>query len=179
MGGGATIRVGPAHLGLAIYQDGIGLRGGEFLSTRRWEWPDLDYGGTGDAFIFLPSPDGPVYGDDSFVGWETLSHPIADSRVVAALRGKEYDARGVCPFVLIPETYPESVRKYPSYFFTQMDLVVAVGYGVRVGFNPGELLDFALGWVGIDIYGDDLESRALKYRKEKARQQAESQPAVE
>lgn len=27
--------------------------------------------------------------------------------------------------------------------------------GVRLGFSPGELLDFALGWFGLDIAGDD------------------------
>lgn len=26
--------------------------------------------------------------------------------------------------------------------------------------NPGELADFALGWFGVDIYGDDTESRS-------------------
>ena len=28
------------------------------------------------------------------------------------------------------------------------------------GVNPGELADFALGWFGVDIYGDDTESRS-------------------
>lgn len=35
---------------------------------------------------------------------------------------------------------------------------VALGAGVEVGFHPGEFVDFMLGFVGIDIFGDDLES---------------------
>ena len=35
-------------------------------------------------------------------------------------------------------------------------------FSMTVGVNPGELADFASGWLGIDIYGDDLESRVVK-----------------
>jgi hypothetical protein len=30
---------------------------------------------------------------------------------------------------------------------------------VRCGFNPGELLDFILGWTTIDIFKDDIAGR--------------------
>lgn len=33
--------------------------------------------------------------------------------------------------------------------------VMALFVGARVGISPGEILDFLLGWVGIDIAGDD------------------------
>ncbi|MCZ6690087.1 MAG: hypothetical protein O7H41_10820 [Planctomycetota bacterium] len=33
--------------------------------------------------------------------------------------------------------------------------------GVRVGFSPGEFLDFLLGWVGVDIAGDDEGSISI------------------
>ena len=26
---------------------------------------------------------------------------------------------------------------------------------MRLGFNPGELLDFVFGWLGADLFGDD------------------------
>ena len=29
--------------------------------------------------------------------------------------------------------------------------------GARVGFSPGEFVDFLLGWFGVDIAGDDRE----------------------
>jgi hypothetical protein len=35
--------------------------------------------------------------------------------------------------------------------------VFALILGARAGFSPGELLDFILGWVGIDIAEDDRE----------------------
>jgi len=42
-------------------------------------------------------------------------------------------------------------------YYTQLEVVIALGGSLRLGLNPGELLDFALGWVGLDIFGDDLE----------------------
>ena len=44
----------------------------------------------------------------------------------------------------------------PSYY-NQIEAVIGVGPSLRLGFNPGELLDFILGWTTIDIYKDDLE----------------------
>ena len=35
-------------------------------------------------------------------------------------------------------------------------------FSMTVGVNPGELADFASGWLGIEICGDDLESRVVK-----------------
>jgi len=35
-----------------------------------------------------------------------------------------------------------------------MEVVVGLGVSVRLGFNPGELFDFALGWFGLDLYHD-------------------------
>ena len=43
--------------------------------------------------------------------------------------------------------------------YTQMEVVVGLGGTLRLGFNPGELLDFILGWATIDIYNDDLEKQ--------------------
>ena len=38
---------------------------------------------------------------------------------------------------------------------TQCELAAGLGPTVRLGFNPGELVDFILGWTTLDIYGDD------------------------
>ncbi len=40
--------------------------------------------------------------------------------------------------------------------WTHLEVAAALGVGVRLGFNPGELLDFLLGFFGADLYGDDL-----------------------
>jgi hypothetical protein len=54
---------------------------------------------------------------------------------------------------------PHGEVKCPPSYFTQIEVTAGLGGGSRLGFNPGELLDFILGWVGFDIYGDDLASR--------------------
>ena len=58
----------------------------------------------------------------------------------------------------------------PSYYhYTQIEVAVGVGPSIRLGFNPGELLDFLLGWFTIDIYSDDLE-----WKKRKSNEREES-----
>ena len=85
------------------------------------------------------------------------------------------------PFVstnvqLWPESTARKFRRSPwapmPYF---MDVQVAAGLGrtVRLGFNPGELLDLVLGCANIDIYRDDLESNQ---RKEKAKSSEAASP---
>jgi len=40
--------------------------------------------------------------------------------------------------------------------YTDVNLVAAIGFGFRLGFNVGEFADFLLGWCGVDILKDDL-----------------------
>ena len=47
----------------------------------------------------------------------------------------------------------------PLYYYAQMEAVIGLGPSIRLGFNPGEVLDFVLGWFTIDIFNDDLEWR--------------------
>lgn len=43
-------------------------------------------------------------------------------------------------------------------YYTQCEVAVGTFFpSIRLGFNPGELLDFILGWTTIDIFRDDLE----------------------
>lgn len=42
-----------------------------------------------------------------------------------------------------------------AHYFTQLEVSIGLYGGVKIGFNPGELLDFLLGFIGIDIYNDD------------------------
>ena len=68
-----------------------------------------------------------------------------------AARGKHYDVTYV--LVGIPDygDAPPALRPY----YTEIEIAAAAWLGVRAGFNPGELVDFLLGWFGVDIYGDD------------------------
>ena len=44
----------------------------------------------------------------------------------------------------------------PSALNTQLEIAGGLIFTLRLGFNPGELLDFILGFSGIDIWHDDL-----------------------
>ena len=46
-------------------------------------------------------------------------------------------------------------------YFTQIEVAAGFGLVTRVGFNPGELLDFFLGFAGVDLYDDDVELKNL------------------
>jgi hypothetical protein len=70
-------------------------------------------------------------------------------------RGKNYNAWGYVPFVT---TGFEDTETNPAYF-TQIEVVGGFGLVLRLGFNPGELLDFVLGWATVDIYGDDSATK--------------------
>ncbi|MDT8390564.1 MAG: hypothetical protein RRC34_08670 [Lentisphaeria bacterium] len=65
-------------------------------------------------------------------------------------RGKSFSAKAPLPFL--------GLTRQPEYY-TQIEVVVGVLGSIRLGFNPGELLDFILGWTTLDIYGDELGKR--------------------
>jgi hypothetical protein len=54
---------------------------------------------------------------------------------------------------------------------TQVEFVGGVWFSFRVGFSPGELVDFILGWTTLDIFGGDTASR--KRTAESAQEPAE------
>ena len=56
-----------------------------------------------------------------------------------------------CPFWTPPP--PESPN--PARW-TQIEVAIGLIGDVRLGFNPGELLDLLLGFFGADLYGDDI-----------------------
>ena len=45
-------------------------------------------------------------------------------------------------------------RVAPRY--TQVEVAIGMWFGLRLGMNPGELIDFLAGWAGLDLYGDDV-----------------------
>ena len=138
LGVGAKARVGPFQTGLLAESDGIGLRGGMF--------PDVS--DNRESFVFPRTVDLQLIavGDESFDSNNELT----------AQRHKDFRANSVRP-LFFHRTIHESC---PSYY-TQLDAVVALGPSIRLGFNPGELLDFLLGWGNVDIYKDDLASQKM------------------
>ena len=141
---GVTAKAGPIHTGLGFDIDLYGLRGGEFGS-------------------FVP---------DSKT--DTLLPPSCDAAaIVAAIgtfgphksrawaRGKTYsspylETGELFPFLDLPWDFEAECHPLIDPQWTQIDLSVGLIASVRVGFNPGELLDFLIGIAGFDLYNDDL-----------------------
>mgnify|MGYP001768292823 CR=1 FL=1 len=168
VGLGTQARVGPIHAGLGLFMEGSGLRGGALQKNTKAGF-SLDLDG---ALFPAPSPCGknPYFTSSAF-----------NAEGVAKTRGKGFFAGSSFPFITtelwpIPENDMDYERHNLSRqdipYFTQIDLFLAVAGGFRLGFNPGELLDFILGWTTIDIFKDDLEAKN-RSPEEIARKQAE------
>lgn len=149
VGVGVKARVGPIQEGLLLQQDLIGMRGGTLLSGYDSDL-NLDF--------LLPLPLIPVVSWSSS-GLSSISGCESFLNERISPRRKEVDAVASW-FLAIPE------RKNPA-FYTQIDVVIGLGPSLRLGFNPGELLDFFLGWFNLDIYDDDMARKAWLEPKDK------------
>jgi len=137
---GVKVRAGPVHAGIYAGADCAGLRGGEFAGhiervmtwTREGSFPNVY-----DVDITLMSV-------ESFKPNEMPT---------AKLRNKHFHALGVPVFCA--GVGPDS-SSFPWYYYTQFEVCLGCLRGIRLGVNPGELLDFLLGWTTLDIFSDDL-----------------------
>lgn len=138
VGAGAKARVGPVHVGLAAVHDTVGLRGGEPFAVP----------------ILIDSLD-PLDFDLLIFGGESQEKAGFD-------RFKEFETEGglQCFSTVCSSTSPERPTLHPYY--TEVEVAGGLGVTLRVGFNSGELVDFILGWFGIDIFNDDLAAQKLK-----------------
>lgn len=155
-GVGAKVRIGPVQAGLLAAFDMYGLRGGCFGELRGHQKLSFPY----DVLVVAMGRD--YTGEISPLDY---------------VRDKRYDARTRLPFIStatprkiyqgeysseFPYDHVTRVSGYCESYYTQIEIVCALGPSIRLGFNPGELLDYLLGWTLIDIYGDDLEKRATR-----------------
>lgn len=142
-GAGAKVRAGPLQLAMVENADIIGLKSGAFLAD-------------GNSLIInhelytLPIP----LTDVGF-GYETYS---PGPWTPAYERGKYVRAESKFPCIILAEGNPA--------YYTQLEVVAGLGLTARLGANPGELLDFILGWTGVDIFNDDLSVRPPHARQE-------------
>ena len=149
-GFGVSVHAGPAHVGLFGGNDNVGIRGGT-LRTKWHQESSLGWSGLFDPLIAFPG------GDGISTGYEWFRAPF-DGSDIAELRGKIYEVEGISPFIMIPKKkFPPDSN--PAYYFTQLEASVGLGLSIRIGLNPGELVDFMFGWFGTDIYSDDLSGR--------------------
>ena len=145
LGLGAKARIGPVGTGLMVQHEMAGLRRGMIGI----------YGQSGNLNRAFPWIDYVAV----CVGGETCNGAFYDLDP----RGKSFLASMDIPFVYhVEDVYQveNNGSRYP--FYTQIEAVFALGPSLRLGFNPGELFDFGLGWFGIDIYGDDFEAKKQK-----------------
>jgi hypothetical protein len=138
--------MGPLRTGVFAGEDIAGLRAGE---------------------IFFPS--------DFFQKWEEnfdmclldLSEEIFEpgGLQIAKERGKLFRTADnffstkiqPFPFFAIPDKNPETTLLQKIPYYTQIEVAAGLYRGIRLGINPGEILDFILGWTTIDIFDDDLK----------------------
>ena len=129
---GGKARVGPVGTGLGGYFDVSGLQGGDVF------YEGIEDCDSGDLYLLL-------------IGFEE-SH----SSEISRLRDKDFNS-----LILLGMSIDSSggfcttKTDYSWHYLTQLEISAALGVGLKVGFNPGELLDFILGFCNVDLYNDD------------------------
>jgi len=152
VGMGAKAKAGPFASGLCLIGDLAGLRGGELFASAHakayslWSPIPLNFIETG-----------------SIGGVEKWNATVPDSR------HKDYDAGTRWPLLVSDFYFAEGdachhdnenawSRPYPY----QIELGVGLGLSAQIGVNPAECLDLALGFIGIDLFGDDQRQLELQ-----------------
>jgi hypothetical protein len=152
VGIGAKARVGPVQLPMIIALEGAGLRSGEFFpkDDSSLRFPRVGF----ETAQLIPISMRPM-GSEVLSGIEDFN-PGGHARE----RLKDIEAMDFVIITFDRNCFSEKPIRWS--YFTQIEACVAAGPGIRLGFNPGELLDFVLGWFGIDMFNDDLEARRQK-----------------
>lgn len=136
LGYGATARIGPFHTGLGANFDFYGMEAGEVGELSEFYSIIKGGGWIAEDHSFL------LQGDSGI-----CLGPRCEARGKAiAYRSSNWSFWNPPP----PES-PNPAR------WTQMEVAAGLVGGIRLGFNPGEVLDFIVGFLGLDLYGDDLE----------------------
>ena len=148
VGLGARARTGPIHAGLIYNIGDTGLRAGSLISSSGRCNP-VEAELIGYCYEML-SP-------QCMIGEE--NNPRCNSKGYAA-------ESTVVPFVTTDFSPYGNQPCFPHPYWTQIEIQAALGLSLRLGFNPGELLDFILGWTTMDIYNDDLERKKQKEKIE-------------
>ena len=140
---GVKARAGPIAAGLLSSDGTIGLRGGAFVVEDRGYLnmgvtPPI-YEGAADVSVFGFYNIETLHSDKLFPRHKTF-HAGHDEQLGVWLQ--QYDDGGGNPA-----------------YYTQVEATLGLGILLRVGLNPGELLDFILGWTTLDIFRDDLRAQ--------------------
>jgi hypothetical protein len=174
LGGGLGVQAhaGPAQGGLLVSEDLGGIRAGERFG-RFYSFSDYDSskGAGARSGLIFPDLNNMTFnflllGFDAFDGRQGRAPE-------ASIRDRHKGIQGALIGPLwIPGQWIDNKSDEPAWPFiaqwTQLEATVGLWWSMRVGVNPGEMLDFLLGWATLDLYGDDAESRKARHAKEKA-----------
>ena len=149
LGLGAKARVGPLQAPLIVQSDYAGLRCGEWFASpmRHDYWTYVSEAG---RVVEGPIPLYYREYDALYSGYE-----VFEPGGLAEARRKNVAAQGMGPF-----NFEKSRRNYGYY--TQVEATVGAVVSLRVGLNPGELLDALAGFTTVDLLGDDVKRGAAK-----------------
>lgn len=168
---GVRAQAGPVATGLGAQMDVAGFRGGRFFADRRaFDLEPLGWS------VDLVCASANLFGLRPADGTQAPFDPDVDARGKYRGRYNGCIEGAFIPFWLFgeqlhpgehggtadaPPPYPvapgrAAPKDHWSPDWTHLEIAAALGVGVRLGFNPGELLDFLLGFFGADLYGDDL-----------------------
>lgn len=143
LGLGAKARVGPLQAPLIVQSDYAGLRCGEFFASpmRHDFWTYVSEAG---YVVDQPIPLYVKEYDTFYSGRE-----IFDPDGLAEERHKRVWSQGMGPV-----TVDADRRNYG--FYSQVECEAGAIVSLRVGVNPGELVDWLVGFAGFDLMGDDI-----------------------
>ena len=175
--GGVKARVGPIGTGLFNEFPMYGLRGGDTITPDKM----VEGGKIPNGEVQLL-----VLGGEGFFGTtQNMMRAKSYSAIMRAginipVRLTEQEDFSVAKIAEVQGCATNHIRSCRLAYLTQIEVAGGLIGTIRLGFNPGELLDFILGWTTIDIYGDDLEARKQKEKSnptsEGIRQPADGSP---
>jgi hypothetical protein len=146
-GGGAKVRAGPLQVGALRNIDLAGVRAGRAFVNGNGLAENEDICAPYPLTGFGYRNYGAYWARESFGFGHDRFCP--EPGRVAEQRGKTVRASGPFPLVF--------VDRGPSYY-TQMEAAAGLGVTLRLGLNPGEWIDFLVGWFRIDLFADDIEA---------------------
>jgi hypothetical protein len=162
LGLGAQLRLGPLHLTpLMLQTESAGLRGGEWFRapglTADVECPPQEVGLIWWSSSIWDLPEGCP--DRDRLRQRGKAHLATPLFLPESAKLHDFHT-DTPPFLSLPRTaWPAEtleLPRYPAAWHTQIEVSLALLGSLRLGVNPGELADFLLGWIQIDLYRDDL-----------------------
>jgi hypothetical protein len=153
LGLGAKARVGPVQVPLIVQSDYAGLRCGEFFASPMRDdfWTYVSEAG---HVVDQPSAMYVPEYDILYSGYE-----VFNPGGLAELRHKRVNSRGMGVYA----TLDEDALNYG--FYSQVECTVGLVISLRLGVNPGELIDFLLGYAGCDLFADDVKTGGLGWER--------------